>query len=208
MRLYRFEQYTDEWVKIRCGIPTASDADKILTPTGKLSAQADKYMDKLLAERAGFQDDPIEPTAWMLRGIELEPEARALFEFQTGWEVEQVGFATNDDGTAGCSPDGIIHIEGGREGWETKCPKASTHIGYLRAGILPPYYKPQVHFSLAVTGLNRWWFMSHYPGLEPLIVPVDRDEYTEKVAKAVRGFTDRLAEESEKLGLEIQEKAA
>lgn len=198
MKVYGFPQYSDEWNEIRAGIPTASCADKILTPTGKLSAQSDKYLNELLAERAGYGDAPTEPTEWMLRGLEMEPEARAYFEFEKGLTVTEVGFITNEDGTAGCSPDGLID---GAIGWESKCPKASTQIGYLRTGELPAYYKPQVHFSMAVTGLDKWWFMSYFPGLDPLIVLVERDEYTEKVAAAVKQFTDRLAAESERLGI-------
>jgi len=200
MKTYGFEQRTDEWFAIRCGIPTASSADKILTPTGKLSAQSEAYLNQLLADRAGYGDAQMEPTEWMLRGIELEPEARAMFEFQMGLKVEQVGFITNEEGTAGCSPDGLI-IPNWRHGFEVKCPKASTHFGYLRAGVLPPYYAPQVHFSMAVTGLAAWWFMSYYPGLDPLIVLIERDDYTEKVAAAIALFSQRLESESARFGL-------
>lgn len=197
MIVHHCDQYSPDWWELHCGIPTASKADKILTPTGKLSAQSEAYLNQLLAERAGYADEPPEPTDWMLRGLELEPEARSFFEFDTGQKVEQVGFITNDEGTAGCSPDGLI---GDAVGWETKCPKASTQIGYLRDGGLPAYYKPQVHWSLAVTGLDRWYFQSYFPGLDPLVVLVERDEYTEKVAAAMAEFVERLEAESQRLG--------
>ena len=194
MIIHNCTQYSPEWWQVRRGIPTASCADKIITPTGKLSSQSRQYMNELLAESLGFQDEPMEPTAWMLRGLELEPEARALYELLTETEVEQVGFVTNDAGTAGASPDGLLSWAGFDAGWECKCPKASTHIGYLLGGSLPDYYKPQVHFSMAVTGFKRWIFMSHYPGLDPLIVTVIRDEYTETIAKAIEGFVQQLSE--------------
>lgn len=205
MKIFDCEQYSDAWWAVRRGIPTASAADKIITPkTAALSGQADGYMNKLIAERFGFDDEARDPTDWELRGRELEPEARAYFEFENALPVRQVGFVTNEKSTAGCSPDGLVCMKGGMvpdTGFETKCPKASTQIGYLRAGGLPAYYKPQVHFSMAVTGLDKWWFMSYFPGLDPLIVLVERDEYTEKVAAAVKQFTDRLAAESERLGI-------
>jgi hypothetical protein len=205
MKTYGFPQYSTEWWAIRAGIPTASSADKIVTPTGKLSTSSEAYLNQLLAERAGYGDEPTEPTEHMLRGLALEPEARAFFELDTGLTVKQVGFITNEAGTAGCSPDGLIEIGDGREihtviGWEVKCPKASTHIGYLRNGILPPYYAPQVHFSMAVTGLDRWYFMSYYPGLDPLVVLVERDDYTRAVEFALQCFTERLEEEAARLG--------
>lgn len=204
MKVYKdIIQLSPEWFALKSGIPSASSADKILTPGGALSAQSEAYLNRLLAERAGFGDPPMEPTEWMQRGIELEPEARALFEFETGLEVQPVGFITNDESTAGCSPDGLIltNIDV-RHGFEVKCPKASTHYGYLRAGILPPHYKPQVHFSMAITPLTKWFFMSYYPGLDPLIITVEHDEYTDKVSAAITEFTARLAKESKRFGLD------
>jgi hypothetical protein len=220
VKTYGYPQRSDEWFAIRCGIPTASSADKILTPGGDLSTQSEAYLNRLLADRAGYGDAPMEPTEWMLRGIELEPEARALFEFETGHQIEQVGFITNDEGTAGCSPDGLVGsvadsdglVSGMKKiiasfdiisyGFEVKCPKASTHFGYLRAGTMPPFYKPQVHFSMAVTGITAWYFMSYFPGLDPLIVLVEADEYTDKVSAAIAEFSARLEKESARFGLE------
>ena len=208
MIIHNMEQYSPEWWSIRKGIPTASCASKIVTPTGNLSVQSRAYMNELIADSLGFGDEPTEPTEWMTRGLELEPEARAFYEFDSGLTVDQVGFITNDEGTAGCSPDGLIVTEQPEgeaikywSGWECKCPKASTHIGYLLKGGLPDYYKPQVHFSMAVSGIREWVFVSYFPGLEPLIVSVEWDEYTDKINEAIAGFTENLAAAREKLGL-------
>ncbi len=200
MEIYRdIDQLSPEWFALKSGIPSSSNADKILTPTGKLSAQSEGYINRLLAERAGYGDEPMEPTDWMQRGIELQPEAVALFEFETGLDVTEVGWITNDQGTAGCSPDGLVSDE--LIGFEGKCPKASTHYGYLRAGVLPLKYKPQIHLSMAITGLKQWYFQSYFPGLDPLIVLVKADSYTDKVAAAIAEFTERMAEESKRFGL-------
>ena len=45
---------------------------------------------------------------YTITGIEREPEARELYEFLRSVDVEEVGFITTDDGTAGCSPDGLV----------------------------------------------------------------------------------------------------
>ena len=203
MIIHDMPQYSEEWWAIRRGLPTASGANKLLTPTGKLSAQSDGYLNELLAERAGFGDPPIDPTEWMLRGLMLEPEARAWFELETGFMVREVGFITTDDGRAGCSPDGLLAdpLAYLPIGLEIKCPKASTHFSYLRGGILPPYYAPQVHMSLVVTGAASWWFLSYFPGLEPLLLEVKPDSYTKAVAAALDEFTDRLAKEAARFGL-------
>jgi hypothetical protein len=197
MIIHRMDQLSDEWFAAKSGLPSASNAGRILTPGGKLSTQSEKYLNELLAERAGYGDNGIEPTEWMLRGIELEPEARALFELETGLEVATVGGVTNDEGTAWCSPDGLIDTAG----FEVKCPKASTQFAYLRDGDMPSFYAPQVHMSMAITNISKWYFMSYYPGLDPLIILLEYNDYTEKVRVALNEFCERLAEESERFGL-------
>lgn len=201
MKVYHMEQMSAEWYAAKCGIPSASKADKMLTPLGKLSAQSDTYMDQLLAERAGFADDPMEPTDWMKRGIKLEDDARKLFAFTKDIKVKEVGWVTNDEGTAGCSPDGVIKLRKAKAGWENKCPKASIHIGYLRRGELPKKYKPQVHMSMAILGVKDWFFQSYFPGLDPLIIHVEADDYTAKIAEAVSQFTKNLQAEAKRLGI-------
>jgi hypothetical protein len=191
-----------EWLALRHGIPTASAADKLLTPTGKLSAQSHNYMCQLIADIAGFPEPQMEPTEHMKNGNLREPEARALFEFEMGLTVTEIGFIHNDSKTAGISPDGIIYEDGiAVAGFETKSPMARTQISYLLDGGLPKYYKGQVHFSMAVTGLDKWWFQSYFPGLDPLIVLVEADDYTQKVADAIVGFAERLASESARIGI-------
>ncbi len=207
MRIYypqEAAQLSEKWFALNRGIPSASNASKILTPTGALSKQSDGYLNRLLAERAGFGDEPMEPTDWMTRGIDLEPEATAAFEFETGLELTPVSWVTNSAGTAGCSPDGLIYENTTPvAGFEGKAPKASTHYGYLRAGVLPSFYRCQIHFSMAVTGLRKWYFQSYYPGLAPLIVEVKADSYTDKITVAIAEFTARLAEESKRFNLEL-----
>lgn len=198
MIVHEMEQYSPEWWEVRKGIPTASCADKLLTPTGKLSAQSKGYINELIAESMGFGEEPY-TNEWMERGRVLEAEARAYCELMLDIEIQQVGFVTNDAGTFGASPDGLINRV---TGWECKCPKASTHIGYLLGGELPAYYKPQVHMSMAVTGLDKWIFVSYHPGLDPLIVTVKRDEYTEQMQSAIDGFVKQLADARRKLGLD------
>jgi len=183
------EQGSDEWYQARLGIPTSSAFDKIITPTGKLSASSVDYRNILLAE---YLDGPRESysTDAMLRGQELEPEARRLYEFTTGNQVEQVGLVYKDkEKLVSCSPDGLV----GDGGIEIKCPLVHTHIGYLLGNELPKKYKQQVQGSLWVTGQKWWDFMSYFPGKPPLIVRVERDEpYIELIDKCMNTFISEL----------------
>ena len=192
-----FEQGSPEWFKAREGIPTASRMSDIITAkTGKMSATSRKYMFELIADRMGAGDPQREPTEWMTRGIELEPEARQMFEFEGGRKVRQVGICLTDDRQASCSPDGLV-ADGGLE---IKCPKGSTHVAYLLNNKLPDTYKQQVHASMAITGLDQWWFMSYHPGADPLYVLVKRDEYTDKVSQVLTEFIQSLNTNAAKLG--------
>lgn len=224
MQIYdHVEQMSPEWFLLKSGIPSGSSAGKIITPAkGSLSAQADGYINELLEEMAGLNDE--EEHKWLSRdmeiGIEREPDARRLFELETGMPVRQVAWVTNDLNTAGCSPDGLIELPGKMSGWETKCPKARTHIGYLRnamphlikhdggfdlysAEALPIAYKCQCHWSMAVTGLQQWYFQSYHPDLPPLYVLVTADDFTTKVRQAMNTFTTNLAEAAELLSIDM-----
>ncbi len=199
MIVHDMDQYSPEWWEIRKGIPTASAAAKILTPTGKLSTQSRTYINELIADSLGLGDPPIDPTEWMQRGTLLEPEARKFYAFANDCSVDEIGFITNDEGTAGCSPDGMIDER--QIGWEVKCPKASTHIGYLQSPDLPAFYRPQVHMSMALSLVTDWIFMSYHPDLKPLVVKVQWDDYTTKVYEALTAFIENLHSTRASLGL-------
>lgn len=142
----------------------------------------------LLTEIRDRQERRLETDPAIMRGNLLEPLAREAYELKTGHKVTEVGLCVHDDGGFGCSPDGLIMIDlgvnGGGEclhhGLEIKCPIPETHAKYLLSGGLPDEYKPQVHHSMAATGLPRWDFWSFCPGLPSLLVTVHRDEYTER----------------------------
>lgn len=183
-------QQSEEWFSVRCGRPTASQFSRILTPTGKDSSQWEDYATELAAEKVRPDEIPaFIGNAHTDRGNELEPEARDMFAAWIGKEVREVGFVTRDDAIVGCSPDGFVYEDGKPvAGVEIKCPMGKNHAAALIAGEMPGKHRPQVHGSMAVTGLPHWWFVSYCPGMAPLILRIDRDEYTEKVSDALDRF--------------------
>jgi hypothetical protein len=193
VRVYKdIEQGSAEWQAIRKGRPTASRFDAILTSKGDLSKQSTGYIRELIAECFCPDFQAWAGNALTDRGRETEAEARELFAKQTGLKLEQVGFVLSDDGVCGCSPDSLVADSAGQyvAGLEIKCPAPKTHVGYVLDGCLPDDYRQQVHGSMAVTGLNEWHFWSYFPGMQPLHVIAKRDDYTEKIAKALVGFVD------------------
>lgn len=191
------EQGTKAWLDAKLGIPSASNAHRIITPkTGKLSASCEAYINELLFEQGKGHPLDDATSQFMQRGTVLERKARDWYELQRDCEVVQVGFLLTDDRRFGCSPDGLVGEEGGLE---IKCPSGDVHIGYLR-GEAGDKYHAQVQSSLWVTG-RRWWdFVSFNPDLPSCLVRFERDEeFIAKLAAAVTQFSDYLAEEKEKL---------
>lgn len=178
-----------EWFAIRCGIPTASNFDKIITTKGEPSTQRKKYMYRLAGEAVSGKAEETYQNAIMLRGIEMEQEARNLYELTNECNVEEVGFCLADGGY-GASPDGLVGMDGSLE---IKCPIISTHVEYLLSGKLPSAYFQQVQGQMFVAETEWCDFVSYYPSLKPLIIRVERDEdFIDKLETELKGFTEEL----------------
>ncbi len=182
-------QGSPEWKAERAGKISASRFDLILTSKGARTSGVTrtKYLHQLAGERMSGEPEDSYSNEWMTRGTELEPIARMYFEEQNGLLVQQVGIVYSDSRKViSCSPDGIVLDT---TGYESKCPKLSTHIGYLDTGKLPSDYKQQVQGSMMVTGFSQWYFYSYHPQMKPLQLLVDRDEqYCELLREATEEF--------------------
>lgn len=166
-------QGTEAWLQLRAGIPTASQFHKIITPkTRKLSAQAEEYLYKLLAERVlGRYLEETRGFYWAERGKEKEDEARAYYEALYNVEVKVVGFVTNDDRTVGASPDRLV----GEDGLlEIKCPAPQTHMAYLLGDPVTSDYWLQIQGQLWVAERDWCDVVSYHPELPSRVIRVER----------------------------------
>jgi putative phage-type endonuclease len=199
------EQGSDEWLKARLGVITASEFGKIITPSGSKSASANEYMGKLIAEHITGEQQDNYCSSDMDRGTMLEPKARLFFEAIKDVVVDEVGMVYKDSTkTIACSPDGLLSFYNyddndnkfdfySGEGLEIKCPKLANHISYVISDKMPNKYIPQVQGSIWTTGADGWWFMSYHPDYKPLIIFVERDnEYIEKMEKIILSFSELL----------------
>lgn len=190
MIVHDLEQRSPEWFALRLGKPTASAFDKLITPTGKPSSQAEAYANFLLAEWITGQPGGMEPNQWMQRGTDTEPEARAYYELEAGAQCREVGFITTDCERIGCSPDALVDSNGMLE---IKVPAPHTHVEYLLSGSLPPKYKPQVQGQLYVAERDWCDFLSYHADMPPVLVRVARDEaFIKELARILDDFCDRL----------------
>lgn len=189
MIVHNVEQGTPEWHRLRMGIPTGSDFDQLITPKGKLAGDAARtFARKKLAEI--YTNSPIytPKTYWMERGSDLEQMAVDTYELMTDQETEKVGFITNDERTAGVSPDRLVKPNGLLE---IKCPAADTHMEYMIENKVDIQYKPQLQSQMFITERDWVDWFSFHPLLEPVLIRVQRDEdYIQKIGKALRRFND------------------
>ena len=194
MKTLKAEQGSAQWLADRAGRPTASQFGRIITPkTGKLSTQAHGYMCQLVGERLLGQAEEIPTTYAMERGTELEPEAREAFQLITGHTVTEVGLCLTDDERIGASPDGLIYSDKLEAGLELKCPGMRKHMEYLIGDKCPDEYIMQVQGCLFVTGAPKWYFMSYFPGLPPLIIEVLPDAKVQAaLADNLPAFCDQI----------------
>ncbi len=173
MRVTEHEQRSEGWFAARLGIPTASQFGKIITPTGKKSAQMAAYCNQLIAEKITGEPTYVKVTDAMQHGTDTEPEARAFYEIAYDVEVFEVGLCLHDTLDAGASPDGLVGDDGLLE---IKCPQPGTMVEYLREEWLPAKYKPQVQGQLWITGREWCDFFAYHPTMKPLMVRTYRDE--------------------------------
>jgi hypothetical protein len=189
MKVHTCEQGSPEWLRLRLGIPTASEFERIVTPTGKLSAQARPYAFRLVTERVLQRTtDSLDHLQWVERGKELEPQAVRMYEFRQEVKTRAVGFCTTDDGRLGASPDRLLVGEPG--GLEIKCPAPHTHIGYMLDGFGAAYL-PQVMGQMLVCELEWVDRFSFHPEMPPVLIRTHRDEaFIARLAAALDEFCD------------------
>ena len=202
------EQRSKEWFAARCGMITASRFKDVLAKTKSgPAATRESYKWQLVAERlTGEVGESYQNTA-MRWGTETESQARAAYEWETGNEVEEVGFlvATNSDDdelSRGCSPDGLIDLFGGLE---IKCPyNSAIHLKTVESGEMPAEHKAQVQGCLIITERDWWDYVSFDPRmpekLKLFVVPVLRDEdYIKELTKEVDAFDEEIEAVIERL---------
>ena len=189
MKIYNFEQRTDEWYAIRRGKMSASNAETIIA-NGK---GLETYIYNLMAEYYSSAEKENYINADMQRGIDLEPEARLEFEFYTNLDVQEVGFIEHNE-FIGVSPDGLIGDDGLIE---IKCPNDSIYFKLLLSNNIKPEYIAQMQMQMYVTDRQYCYFVSYNPNFEKslYIKKINRDEeMIDKLKKGLERGTQLIKE--------------
>lgn len=174
------EQRSEEWFALRAGKITGSAFSDVMNvlKSGEAGANRKNLIVRLAVERITGSCEELYQNEAMRRGTELEPQACAAYEAQTGEFVEHVAFLIHKDRpTVGVSPDGLV----GEGMAEFKCPASMhKHMAALLSGEHAVEYKWQLQGQLWVA--NRPWVdaVSYDPrfpeDLRLAIVRVHRDE--------------------------------
>jgi len=193
-------QGSQDWFDLKCGVPSASNFDKIVTSTGEVSKQRKAYMYRLVGERITKSCEETYQSDAMARGVELEEEAVKLYELITDTKCEKVGVTYYDEKKSFlASPDRLI--TGNNKGIiEIKCPNMANHIEYLVNKKLPTKYFQQIQGQLLCTDAEWCDFISYYPAIRPLIIRVKRDNaFIETLKTELVRFSVELGELENKL---------
>ncbi len=192
-------QGSEEWLSLRCGMLTASEVERIITPTGR-PAKNEKmraHAYDLLAQRITGYVDPRYVSDDMLRGYDDELAARELYAEKYA-PVVQVGFMVRDFGTfkIGYSPDGLVGDNGQIE---VKGRRPKLQIETIVAGGMPPEHQVQVQSGLLVSGRELVDFLSYCGGLPMAVYRIAADpEMQAKILEAAAAF-ETVIEASEAL---------
>lgn len=192
MKIYRdIVQGTEEWKRLRLGIPTASQFHRIITPGMKPSKSQEPYRHELIAERLLGEELEGFESQWMTRGKATEQEAVNFYELQRGLDVERIGFILNDAGTVGASPDGLVGEPGLAE---IKVCKPAVHTGYLlQDGTAYAEHQTQAQGQLWIAGREWNDLICYCPGLPSAIHRAERDEvFIKALAKEMAEFVEKL----------------
>lgn len=205
------DQRTDGWHQDRLGKVTASCLSRVMAKT-KSGWGADRanYMAQLVCERLTGLPTEMFVNDAMRRGTELESQARAMYELETGYSVAETGFHPHPTiEMTGASPDGFVLSDGLVE---IKVPNSATHIATLRGDQIPDKYIKQMQWQMACT--ERQWcdFASFDPRLPDAmqlhIQRIERDdaligemeaavfEFLREVDATVTDLTNRFMKEA------------
>lgn len=188
--IHKVQQKSPEWNELRIKHPlTASEAQAIGNQGKGLETLcrnklAEKYSS---AEKDGYTNNNID------RGVELEPQAREIYELETGNKVEVVGFVTDDEISplGGASPDSLVNEDGLLE---IKCLMDRKHFDCIIEGVeVEPAYQWQMQMQMLFTGRKWCDYALYNPNYKkPLLIK--------------RVYADPVMQEKIRVGLKIGEK--
>lgn len=164
-----------DWMSMRLGRPSSSNASKIVTSTCKISGQRDKYFKALIDQRMKGRFQPNFKSWRMREGNIAEDDSKTHFEFTYNVKITQVGCVFYDESKKFLSsPDGLI-LEWD-EGFETKDADWDIHEDRIKSNTADASHWCQCQMGMLCTGYKAWNYRSYSDGMRPLDIKINRDE--------------------------------
>lgn len=195
-QIHNVEQGSDEWFALRLQYPlTASNAQAI----GNQGKGLETLVWEKLAEKYSQAPKEKYTNKDLERGVELEPIAREMYELETGSEVLEIGFVTDENISriGGASPDGGIKGQDG--GIEIKCFADTKHfqslVEHKKTGKfkIESQYEWQMQQQMLFMGWEFVDFIAYNPNYEQSLL-------------IQRVYADKVMQEKIRTGLVIGEK--
>lgn len=206
------EQGSEAWLAARAGSLGASQvADALATTKSGWGASRATVRAQLVRERLTGKPTETFCSAAMQRGKDLEPQARAMYAFQTGHDVTEIAIVRHPsiEGSH-CSPDGLC----GETGMlEIKCCGDARHFEILEGDEPEARYVKQCLWQMATTG-RAWvdlaYFNPDWPAeMQLAIRRIERDDKAISEMEAeVRKFLAEVTTAEAKLRSEYLQKEA
>ena len=185
------EQGSEDWFKVRRGVPTASHFRDILADSDERKMRTN-YLYNLAGERLSGLTAEDFTNEYMNRGKRMEPQALASYEMLNAVEIERVGFVKR--GRVGCSPDGLVGAAGAIE-TKTMAPKLLIPI-ILKKPPPPNEHLPQCHGVTWICELDWCDLSLFWPGMRPTVYRINRDE---DFLRYLAGECDRFCDDLDNL---------
>jgi hypothetical protein len=192
-------QGSDEWLKQRRGIVTASVVGKLITP--KTIRPADNPESRslttlLAAERITGWTEPTYISDDMLRGLDDEPRAREKYAEHYA-PVTEAGFMVEDRWgfKIGYSPDGLVDDHGYDGLIECKSRRAKIQLATILADEVPIENMAQLQCGLLVSGREWVDYVSYCGGMPLYVKRVHSDQkWFDAIIEAVSTFEQNVAD--------------
>lgn len=197
MRKHSMPQRSPEWLQIKKGKISGTFLKSIMgTPKARQEAIWEFIAEKLTV---GVE---LEYENAMDRGTRLEVDAVAMFEIESGKQVDIIGFCENEDEPAiANSPDGYIAGSDDTEAVEVKCLGGKNHVKMWLLNQVPEDYDWQVvQYFVVNPRLEKLYFVGYNPDIprHPLhIIELRREEIQDRIDRAKEAQLKFLADANE-----------
>lgn len=163
MITHYMKQGTKEWLDVRKLKFTASHANTIMA----MGKGLESLIDEMLADyySSGTYEEYSQKfkSSAMQRGNDFEDKSRQIYELETGYSVDQVGFVEISE-NIGCSPDGLI----GKDGMvEFKNHGDTVFLKLMETKKIDKKYADQIQMQLYVTGRDWCDYFGFNPNFDP-----------------------------------------